>query len=197
MLKLLSALIPVMLLVVAACGGDDDDSTEGDNGEPAAEATRDSSNNEGAGGSEETGAPDDEGRGGEVSGDHACTYITADEISEIVGAEVSEGRDYLAAANGATACTWESGSGTAIFVEVLHDGGADYFDAVHIEGFDSGFEETEVDGIGDRAIYSDLGVLDVVDGDVYISVQPILFFSDLDELEVSKEIATIVLDRVQ
>lgn len=205
MLKFLSALIAVLMLLAVACGGgDDDDSSDADSDEPTAEATDNSDGGDDAedDDAEETDAPDDsddedEGDDDAVSGDHACTYITPAELSEILGEEFGEGRDYLATANGATACTWESDAGAAVFVEVLHDGGPDYYDAVHIEGFDSGFEETEVDGIGDKAIYSDIGVLDVVDGDKYISVQPVLFFSDLDELDVSQEIAAIVLANLQ
>lgn len=202
MLKLLGAFGLTLLLFLAACGGGDDGddgSTDDAAGEPTATATTG-----GDDGGDETQEPEDtEDAGGDATGDggdsnfHACSLFTAAEVGAVLDAEVSEGRDYLATAPGATQCTWETTDGSsAVFIEVLLDGGQDWFDAVHIEG-DQLADIEELDGLGDVAVYDKfLNTVDVVDDDRFVSVQPVLFFSDLDDKTVGVELAEMTLERL-
>lgn len=200
----------LVLLALVACGGDDDESgNDGDGQEPTASAPADGDGNSGDDGEAPTEAPDDDeptgtpgdndddendGSGGQ--GDHTCNLLTPEEVSSAVGVEVGEGRDYLATAPGATNCEWQSTEeSVTVYAEVLTEGGRDYFDAVHLP--DPAFEEEPVEGIGDEAIYSDLGVLDVVDGDTFVSVQMVVFFSELDELTAAQALAETILQKLQ
>ena len=194
-----AGLIALAMLAFAACGGDDDDSGDGgDSQEPTASAPADGDDGS-ANGEEPTDAPGDDegndGNGGQV--EHACDLLTPEEVAAAVGVEVGEGRDYLATAQGATNCEWQSPEEVTVYMEVLPSGGRDYFDAIHIADSDPAFEEEPVDGLGDEAIYSDLGVLDVVDGDGFVSVQIVVFFSDLDEMTAAEALAEVILQKLQ
>lgn len=176
MQKFLGALLLALALVAGACGGDDSDGP-GDDG----------ANNGGT--VTESPAAGRDGRSS-ASDFHACDLFTADEISEIFGDQAGEGEDYLAVAADATACSWNF-----VFIEVLLEDGPDWYDAVHLADDDSDVEE--VGGLGDTAAWDTfLRTLDVVDGDRYLSVQPIVGFLDLDAREVAIELAEIALERL-
>lgn len=201
-------LAALVLLALVACGGDDDDTSNGGDGqEPTASEPADGDDDGGDDGEEPTEAPDDgeptdvagddddgDGNGGQVDG-HACDLVTPEDVSAAVGVEVGEGRDYLATAADATNCEWQSTEeAVTVYAEVLLEGGRNWFEAVHFG--EPAFEEQPVEGLGDEAIFSDLGVLDVVDGDTFISIQMVVFFSDLDELAAAEELARLLLERV-
>jgi hypothetical protein len=173
-----------LALLFAACTGDDDSSDDQGNGAPAAtQTTNDSSSDD-----------DDEGDGGEDSDFHACSLFTGAELGAALGVELADGRDYLATARGATNCTWEGD--ITVFVEVLLEDGKDWYDAIHIPDAAVG-EVEEIEGVGDVAIWDDfLGALDVVEDDRFVSVQPLVGFSDLDQQEVAIQIAQLALERL-
>lgn len=191
----------LMALLFAACDGDDDDSGAGTAQPTAAQQTDvangdggDEEPTDGANSEEPTDAPDDDGS---ADAGHACDVLTPAEVSAAVGVEVGEGRDYLATAADATNCEWQSADQTVtVYAEVLREGGQAWFDAVHVADDDPAFEEQPVEGIGDEAIYSDLGVLDVVDGDTFVSVQIVVFFSELEELSAAKGLAEAMLEKL-
>ena len=132
-------------------------------------------------------ASSNQGSGASVE---ACSLLTAQEVSEALAQEVAEGKPSLATNANASACEWSGGSVSAI-LEVLTQGGAAWYDSVNF-----GQEDEPVEGIGDKAGFDDIGVLDVLAGDKMLSLQIILFFSDVDELEAAKSLAQRVLDRL-
>jgi len=200
-LRLVGVLGLTLLLLLAACGGDDDDDAGDDgsgNGATATEAT-----DGGDDGGDQTDAPedtedsgDDDDDGGD-SGFHACDLMTSEEVSAIVGAEVGEGRDYLATGPGATQCEWASeDSSTVVYIEAMTEGGPDWYEAIHFPSGDPGDTE-EVDGVGDEATWDTfLDSLDAIEGDKFVAVQPLLFFSEADDKTVAIELAKLALERV-
>jgi hypothetical protein len=78
---------------------------------------------------------------------------------------------------------------------VLLEGGREWFDALHLPDEDPAPQPVE--GLGDEALWQDgLASLDVVDGDHFITVQPVLFLSDADSFEAAQQIAALVLGRL-
>lgn len=208
MLKLWTVLALTFVLLLAACGGDDDDDSgdDGANGPTATEATDGGDNGEetdapeetdaGDDGEEtdapeETGAGDDDGGGSDF---HACDVMTSEEVGAIVGAEMGEGRDYLATGPGATQCEWISAdSANTVYVEVMTEGGPDWYEAIHFEAEDL----EEIAGVGDEATWDTfLDSLDAIEGDKFVSVQPIFFFREVDDKAVAIELAKLALERV-
>jgi hypothetical protein len=179
----LKLLMPVVLFAVllAGCGGDSDD----DENSVLTATTNPDEVSETATSASDSGNSDDF---------HACSLFTGQELGDLLGVEMTDGRDYLPTAAGATNCTWEGDA--QVFVEVLLEDGQDWFDAIHIEGVGAGDTE-EIDGIGDVAVWdSFLGTLDVVDGERFISVQPLVSFTDLDDKEAAIAIAEATLERL-
>jgi hypothetical protein len=198
------------LIALSACGGDDDDDTANDAGdEPTAAAdatdgdaepaneTDHADEDEGEGDGDE--GDEDDGDDDDASGEHACDLLTAEEVSAAVGLEVGEGRDYLAAAPDATQCEWMATDGGTVYAEVLTEGGQGYYEAVTfgIDDPDAAFQAEEVEGIGDEAVFDDLGVLQVVDGDNYVSVQIVFFPSEIDDLTAARGLAEEILAKLQ
>lgn len=180
-----------LVLVVAGCGGDDDsDGGGGNGGSDAAQATNTPSGNSG-GETPEATATDSEG--GNDADFHACSLFTGAEMSEAIGAQVADGRDYLATAAKATNCVWEGD--VVIYIEVLLEDGPSWYDAIHIVDAEDDVEEVE--GLGDEALWNEfLGTLDVIEGDRFISIQPLVGFSELDSKEVALELAPLTLERL-
>jgi hypothetical protein len=195
----LRLLLPVSLLLtllLAGCsGGDDDDAAnDTDNGAATTDSSNDGGDDSETPDDSDSGEDDDGNSGGddEASDFHACSLFTGAELSEALGVQLSDGRDYLAVAAGATNCTWEGD--IVLFVEVLLEGGEAWYDAIHVPGVGTG-EAEEVEGVGDVALYdSFLNTLDVVDGDRFISVQSI--GGTRDNKEVAIQVAEMALERL-
>jgi hypothetical protein len=195
MLRFRSLLITVaaaVTLVILGCGGGDG---EGDTtGDTIPSATQAPASTDAATGSTgPTAQPTDvpaSGNQGSGASVEACSLLTAQEVSEALAQEVAEGKPSLATNANASACEWSGGSVSAI-LEVLTEGGAAWYESVNF-----GQEDEPIEGIGDKAGFDDIGVLDVVEADRMLSLQIILFFSEVDELEAAKSLAQIALDRL-
>jgi hypothetical protein len=212
LLKFLTALGLTLLLLLAACGGDDDDDAGDDapNDATATESTDDAGD-----GDEATDAPDDRGddddSGNDEGGDDdnggddddggsadalACELLTPGELATVVDETWGEGDD-TGTTPEASKCTWENELGTsAIYLEGQTEGGEAWWDIIHDpnDNFDEG---ESVDGLGDKALWQDgLSVLDVLDGDKYISIQVVVFSQEIDDLAAATELAEMVLARI-
>jgi len=113
-------------------------------------------------------------------------------VNELLGGnlQVEEGQDYLAVNSRASQCEWKLGNGS-LYVEVLGGGAASWFDAVNF-----GNTNPPVEGIGDKAIWGPAGTLDVLDGDYMVSVQLVIFLSDVDQEAATKAVAERVLSKL-
>ena len=188
-------LIPLMiatLALVSACGGNDADDQVATVG---AEST-------GSDGSPRAGATQRPGSSPSPSTSqsvHACDLITPEEVSAAVGFTVGPGRDYLAAARGATQCEW-AGPGVVapvVYAEVLTRGGESWFKAVHLPNATA--DEVQIAGLGDKAVFSDfLNTVDVISGDRYISVQLVgVRSAGVDEQTAGTALAEAILAKLQ
>lgn len=181
-------LAAALSIVAGACsGGDSGEETEG--GPPG--PTKTSNDAGGNGGNQKPGATAASGANDDF---HACSLFSGAELGSAVGVQLNDGRDYLATAPGATNCVWEGGAN--IFVEVLLEGGRDWNSAIHIPGArDDDMEKIE--GVGDVATWDSLlNTLDVVDGDRFVSVQPLVGVSGLKDQEVAVQVAKLTLERL-
>jgi hypothetical protein len=174
----------LLLFLLPACGGGDADTTGSDNPTAASQTTV-----EDDGADQDPTAPS--GGAGDVG--HTCDLITAAEVSAAVGFEVGEGGDYLATAPGATQCEWPG----TVYAEVLTEGGRDWFESVHFG--EPAFEEVDVPGLGDEALYSEgLGLLDAVSGDIYVAVQIIgARFAGIDALTAGTALVEAILAKLE
>jgi hypothetical protein len=194
--SLLITVAAAVTLVILGCGGGDG---EGDTtGGTIPSATQAPASTDAATGSTgPTAQPTDvpaSGNQGSGASVEACSLLTAQEVSEALAQEVAEGKPSLATNANASACEWSGGSVSAI-LEVLTEGGAAWYESVNF-GQDDEPDKEPVEGIGDKAVFDDIGVLDVLEGDRMLSLQIILFFSEVDELEAAKSLAQIALDRL-
>lgn len=206
LLFILASTLAAFLALAAACGGDGDDD-DGDS-EPTAERTDepDSGDDEddGGGGDDEGAETDeptpDEGDGGGGgddgggdSGDEGidvCVLLTTDEIEDALGESVNEGeaQNY----DPFSSCYWSTESFNSVSVSVLtgDDASLEFY-------YELTDDAKNVEGIGDRAHWTDFGSLEVlVDGyDVDVAVYN-TDISDDEALEVAKDLAEIVLERL-
>lgn len=197
MLKLLAFLALSLLLLLAACGGDDDGTSgvDDDGGATTTQISNGDGDDDAQPSETENLDGDDDDDRGAPSDFHACDLFTGAEMSDLVGTQMNDGRDYLATADGATNCLWEGD--IQVFVEVLLEGGQDWYDAVHFPGANDPGDTEDVEGIGDVAIWdSFLGTLDTVDDDRFVAVQAITSFTDYDDKEVATEVAQAALARL-
>ena len=190
--RLVFQLTVVSLALLCACGGGDDDDQVPT---VAAEDTVSGASQRG-GATQRPGASPSPSTSRTV---HACDLITPEEVSAAVGFTVGPGRDYLAAARGATQCEW-AGPGVVapvVYAEVLTKGGENWFKAIHIPN--AALPEVEIPGLGDKAFYSnDLNTVDVVSGDRYISLQLIGARSaGVDEQTAGAALAQALLAKLQ
>ncbi|HUF54246.1 MAG TPA: hypothetical protein VMR52_10795 [Dehalococcoidia bacterium] len=179
--RILALSLAALALLLAACGGDDDDDGDAPAGTaPAAvEVTADDDGD------------DPTNDNGDVISE-ACTLLTTDEISSALGGNVGEGAPGLPINPAASACQWTSTDSTvSLFIEVLSEGGRDWFENVQ-----PGRETEPVEGIGDEATFDTIGVLEVIQGDVMVTVQPILPLSEVDDRQAAISLAELVLQRV-
>jgi hypothetical protein len=196
--RLFSIFSLAFVVLLAACGGDDDDSDGGDGAGVTVTSDGDDDGDEPEPTDEgsDGGDGDDDGSGGSEDF-QACSLFTVEEISEITGIEMEDGVEGSATVPDGTQCTWEPADGTtAVYVEVVLEDGASWFETLHSVDGEEGFAEaTAVPGIGDEAVWDDgVSVLDVVEDDQFVSVQAVLFTET--ELEVAQEIATLALERL-
>jgi hypothetical protein len=179
-LKQLAVCGLVLSLVLAACGGGDGDDADHGNNLPGGPGSQDGDGDE----------------GGDHSDFHACSLFTAQEIGAVTEEDMQEGREHGPAFEGATGCTWESSEGpTVVFVELRLEGGQDFYEAT-MEGVSEG-QLQEVQGIGDVARWDTfLGVVEVVDDDRFISVQPVIVLSEVDNRAVGLKLAEMAVERL-
>ena len=193
---LLITMAAALTLAILGCGGGDSDGDTVTSTTPS--ATQAPASTGAATGStgpaEQPAAVPTSGNQGSGTLVDACSLLTAQEVSEALAQEVAEGKPSLAGNADASACEWSGGSVSAI-LEVLTEGGAAWYESVNF-GQDDEPDKEPVEGIGDKAVFDDIGVLDVLEGDKMLSLQIILFFSEVDELEAAKVLAEIVLDRL-
>lgn len=195
-LVILLTMVALAALVLAACGGGDDDDDDGgdDTGPTATEADDsgddggdDDSGDDDDGGDDDSGDDDDGGSDGDVD---VCSLLSDDEVSAVLGS-APEGE--AANFDPFFDCSWITEDFNSINLSVaVGPGGESLFE------FNNDDAE-EIDGLGDRAQYLSgiLGVLEVLEGDYYISVS--VTGSDLDEDErrdASIELADHALGRL-
>jgi len=199
---ILLTLLIALALAFAACGGDDDDGGGGgDDGGSASTATATGDSGDGDDdddGAEET-PEDTEDAGGDDddSGDDdddgssagACEYLTEDEAAAALGDDVSE------VVADETGCSWTSDSFSTLVLSVsdLGDSAEESFD-----GLRRAFEEEDVDGLGDEAMWiPDLQQIHVREGGTYILIGIFLTSQDPDEQKsTAQDVAEKVLGRV-
>jgi hypothetical protein len=203
MMKLLATLFALLaLMLFAACGGDDDDSSSGDDSdEPAAtETTDDSEEEEEEGEDEEDSEPTEAADDEEVDSEAVavCGVATPEEIGVVLGTEVGEGEDQESLAVGGAACQWyptDPNELSFVRVEVLKGEGAEgWYNSIEFGG------EEEVTGVGDEARWTELtNTLDVIEGDVFVSVQVLFGFGSEggSTKDAAIEVAELALERVE
>lgn len=179
--SLLAALLAGLLLV-SACGGDDDDAGGG--------ATTQTQAADGGAGETSTADADngDEDDGEELN---VCDLLSNEEVSAALGSEVSEPvrQDFPPFFS----CYWT----------------AEEFDSLSVSVFSGSESEAEayyeltagaqdVEGLGDRAQFSDFGTLEILAGryDVSITLFDIDLEDDAQTIEAARPIAELVLDRL-
>jgi len=182
-----------ILLMFAACGGDDDDAGEIDSDPTATED---------AGGGEET-ADGDEGNGSGDDGDDsgsdddgglagtidACSLLTPDEITLVLGDGAGEG-DAQTFADTYT-CVWLGAGSDSITVTVLtgNASGLDaYYDQLYLGAEDVG-------GLGDRASWQEFFVGGVVAVRLDDSVVELSVLTD-ETGDDAKDLTTGLAERV-
>jgi hypothetical protein len=198
----LKALVCITLVaLLSACGGNDDEDerSSGDSGASIPSTSTTSSPTVSAT-TAPSGSPDNAGPATSATGastsngetPHACTFLTPDEVNELLGDEVgaAEGRDYLATNINATQCEWGL-QGGALYVEILGSGASAWFDAVNF-----GNTNPPIDGIGDMAVIGPGGTLDVLQGDYMVSVQLVLFGSGIDKEAAARDVAAKILSKL-
>jgi hypothetical protein len=213
-LALLSALLAA-LLVFASCGGGGDDDDSGDSDEPVATDEQGDSDSDDEEDTEDEDGPtpedgdddeedadeptpedegdddDDEegGGGGEID---ACALITPEEIEDITGLDVGQGEN--SDFDPFFSCNFSTETFDSVQVSVYH-ASEDEVEAYYELTQDA----EEVDGIGERAQFGGLlNLLEVLQGeyDLSIGISAPGTIEDSETLDMSKELAAIVLDRL-
>jgi len=185
MLTLLISLLASLLLLSACGGGDDDD--EGDGG--VVTVTAGSGDDEPDTSATPVATPDGDDDSGDARFD-SCELLTADEVSEALGAPVGEGE--LTDIDPFFDCSWESEEFDSVSVSVY------LASRPEVEAFFDATEDAEpVEGLGDRAQYSGFGFLEVLKGESNITISLINFdIEDDEKLEILKGLAAKVLERL-
>lgn len=175
-----AAVVLSALMLLSACGGGDDDDDRGDS-EPTATEEQD-----GDSGGDDEPAPD------EGDGDFdVCALMTEEEVADIIGFDTtsSSSNDF----DPFFGCKYDFDSGN-VSISVYRD------DREVVEAFyELTADAEQVDGVGDRAQYTELfDQLEVLDGNYDITVSVFSFDgeSEVDTLELDKELAQLLLDRL-
>ena len=173
-----------LVLLISACGGGDEPGNESE-GQPASTPSQ----TQGAAGSDAPTPPTTGNEGSSAAGDvEACSLLTPEEIGEAYGTEIGPGESQRPTNQDASACMWPG-----LYLEVLTEGGPDWYETVNF-----GQNRQPVEGLGDEASMSSPGVLDVVEGDSYISLQVISGpFLQIDRAAAAETLAEIVLSRLE
>lgn len=195
-LVLVLGLLAVAALLLAACGGGDDDDNAGDDGGATAteaDATDDAGDDGGDDGGD--GSTDDGADNASGSDFDVCTLLTRDEVERVIG-PADEGLNQNF--DPIFSCLWSADAGGVDYVSVGVFAGSDE----EVEAF---FELTqdaeEVQGIGDRAQFSDtigIGTLEVLVDGYDVSVSVAMLERDRDEArDITTGLAERVLGRLQ
>lgn len=183
------------LLLSAACGGGDDDDSSGDDTSPTVTREGGSSDDatqeptEDSGDASQTDEPTEEPSEG--SGGNACDLLSSSDIEQAFGESYDDGaeNDY----EPFLTCTWTSETFNNVTVTLYHD------DASSVEFYYELTQDAqEIDGIGERAQWSDTGSFEfLVDDETDVTLS--IFNTDLDDaaqLAAAKELAQKILDEL-
>jgi hypothetical protein len=202
------ALATVLVLAVSACGGDDaDDDANGDGPTITAEdggddddddngnddATATDTPDGGDDGDDDDGGGDDDDNGN-GSGDvpDLCSLLTPTEIEAATGAAVSEGT-LEAEFEPFYSCQWSTESFDFVSLE-LFEGDDDERDFYYELTDDA----EEVDGLGEKAQYTDLIGLEIMTDDHLLTVSiSVSALTEDETFEASRELAEIALGRLE
>jgi hypothetical protein len=143
-----------------------------------------------------------------AAGDHACDYLTRDEVAAVMGAPVGEVESHPANPMGQSVCYFDIPAGMKIRFAQLQMVRSDWaakaatkWDASSLFANNMSFLEDleEVSGIGETAYWGGSGLklgagLHVLDQDVYITVQAAMG-DEQASLDAAKSLAKLVLER--
>jgi len=191
-LLLLIATGLVGLLLFGACGGGDDDDDD-DGGAQTATQPQDGadSGDDGEAATPTEDSEQDEEEDGAEPPEDVCGLLTTQEVSAALDAEVDEG---VATDDGTSfTCDWEDELGLhAMYIDILADS-----DEANLEYFEATGEAEEIDGLGDRAQYTDLIGLEVLTDHYVVNLR--MFAFDLED-DVARErtlaLGELVIDRL-
>ena len=168
----------VALLSLAACGGDDDDDATGSSSTATAtSAATDSSDSESTGTPGATATQGGNNGGGDTPVD-ICGLLTLDEVETALGIPVEEG----APSNDGDfyACDWAASDETTFSsLTVEFFAGSDSENEYY---FDLTGDAEEINGLGDRAQYTDLIGLEILTDHYEIAIS--LYAFDLEDAVV-------------
>jgi hypothetical protein len=200
-LVLIISLALAAVLALSACGGGDDDDDAGnanvtvtatdDTGDDGGDEAEPTDTDDEAEPTDEPDGDDESDEGDDAVGD-ACALLTEDEAEQVLGAPVAAVEPFDQ--DPFAGCSWYTDSFDSVDVEL---GRRDPEGESLYEFLSEDAEE--VDGLGDRAHYVSgaLTLLEVLDGDYYISVSvDSIELSDVLEQEGAISLAGKALERL-